>query len=195
MRRASARRRSVLGIAAGGVVLGHAITYVLVEPNAHQRTTDLAATGHAYLGLANDLGLIAGLIALSAVFLGGLTRSHGDAPPLRNLITRLAIFQAVAFAAMELLERLSAGAPLAGVLHHGILPMGIAIQVSIAVLGALIIRWLLRAADRVEWAVGAAPVVFDRASAVVVLPTFHVPARPALAAAGIRGPPLLASPR
>jgi len=192
---ASTRRRSVLGVAAGGVLLGHAITYALADPNAHQRTTDLASTGHAYLGLANDLGLIAALIALSAVFLGGLTRGHGDAPTLRGLAARLAVFQMVAFASMELLERVSAGAPLAGVLHHGILPLGLAVQVAVAALGALIIRWLLRAADRIESVLGAAPTLFDRATSAVIIPMFHAPARPVLAAAGIRGPPLLASPR
>ncbi len=154
---ASTRRRSVLGVAAGGVLLGHAITYALADPSAYQRTTDLARTGHGYLGLANDLGLVAALIALSAVFLGGLTRGHGDAPTLRGLTARLAVFQVVAFASMELLERLAAGAPVASVPHHGILPLGMGAQVAIAALGALIIRWLLRAADRVESGLGLAP--------------------------------------
>lgn len=192
---ASTRRRSVLGIAAGGVLLGHAITYALADPNAHERTADLARTGHAYLGIANDLGLVVALVALSAVFLGGLTRGHGDLPSLRGVTGRLAVFQMMAFASMELLERISAGAPMTGVLHHGILPLGLVIQVVVAALGALIIRWLLRAADRIAWALGRAPAPFDRATAAFTIPTFHVPARPALAAAGIRGPPLLASPR
>ena len=80
---------------------------------------------------------------------------------------------------MELLERLSAGAPVASVLHHGILPLGMGAQVAIAALGALIIRWLLRAADRVESVLGLAPILFDRATAAVIASTSHAPcARP-----------------
>jgi hypothetical protein len=195
MRMGSTRRRAALGVAAGGVLLGHALTYLLVDPNAHQRAADLARTGHAYLGVANDLGLIAALVALSAVFLGGLTRRDADAPGFGKLAGRLVAFQVAAFACMEVVERLSAGAPVSGVLHHGILPLGIAVEAAIAVLGALVIAWLIRAADRIESTFGTAPAMADGASAVVALPSFHAPARPVLATAGIRGPPLLTSPR
>lgn len=178
------------------MLLGHWLTYLLVDPNAHQRAAELAGTGHAYLGLANDLGLVAALIALSAVFLGGLTRRESDRPAMRTLAARLVAFQVVAFTSMELLERVSAGAPVAGVLHHGILPVGIAIQVGVAVLGALVMRRLLGAAERVESVLGAAPLPPVRAAVTaLILPAFHAPARRAVSAAGIRGPPLHASPR
>ena len=189
------RRRSALGVAVGGVLAGHWLTYVLVDPDVHQRTTDLARTGHAYLGLANDLGLIVALVALSAVFLGRLTHREVTTPSLRALSARLSAFQIVAFVSMELLERLSAGAPLAGVLHHGLLPIGVVVQAGIAGLGALVIRWLLGAADRVASTTDAAPGRPDRATAVIVLPAFHAPSRSLRSTAGIRGPPLLASPR
>ena len=194
MRTGGTRRRSALGVAVGGVLAGHWLAYVLVDPNAHQRTTDLARTGHAYLGLANDLGLIVGLVALSSVFLGRLTDREGATPSLGTLTARLSTFQIVAFTSMELLERLSAGAPVAGVLHHGLLPVGVVIQAVIAGLGALVIRWLLRAADRIEATLGAAPARPDRATAFVVLPTFHAPARslPPPGSAALRS---LASPR
>jgi hypothetical protein len=196
MRIGSTRRRAALGVAAGGVLLGHWLTYVLVDPNAHQRATELAGTGHAYLGLANDLGLVAALIALSAIFLGGLTRHEETAPSMGAFASRLVAFQVLAFTGMELLERISAGAPLSGVLHHGILPVGIAIQASVAVIGALAMRWLLRAARLVESALGTAPSLLHRApTAALVLPTFRPPARRAVTAAVIRGPPAPASPR
>lgn len=189
------RRRSALGVAAGGVLAGHWLTYVLVDPHVHQRTTELASTGHAYLGLANDLGLIAALVALSTIFLGGLTGHERKRPSLRTLTARLATFQVLAFAAMELLERMSAGAPVAGVMHHAILPVGLTIQVVIAALDALVIHWLLRAAEHIESALASAPDLFGGPTAAVILPTFFAPARRALSAAGIRGPPPLASPR
>lgn len=194
MRTGSTRRRAALGVAAGGVLLGHAITYAVIDPNAHQRAADLARTGHAYLGAANDLGLIAGLVALAAVFLGNLTRRDDVAPGLGALTTRLATFQVLAFASMEVLERLSAGVSVGGVLHHGVLPVGIAVQAALAVLGALAIRWLVRVAERVVSAPGATPLAARRGVALV-LPSFLAPSRPALAVAGIRGPPLTASPR
>jgi hypothetical protein len=194
MRIGSTRRGAALGVAAGGVLLGHAITYALIDPNAHQRAADLARTGHAYLGVANDLGLIAGLVALAAVFLGGLTRRDDATPALEPLTKRLVTFQVLAFASMEVLERLSAGAPVSGVLHHGVLPVGIAIQAGLALLGALAIRWLVRAAERVASIASAAPVAVRRHVALV-LPQLPTPARPVLAVAGIRGPPLSASPR
>lgn len=189
------RRRAALGVAAGGVLLGHAVTYDLLDPNAHQRAADLARTGHAYLGLANDLGLVAALVALSAVFLGGLTRRDtDDSRGFRPLATRLVTFQVAAFVGMEVLERLSAGAPVLGVLHQGILPVGIAVQAAVALIGALVIAWLVRAAERIASTHDAAPAVPRRAAALV-LPVLHVPARPILATAGIRGPPPLTSPR
>jgi hypothetical protein len=194
MRIGSMRRRTALGVAAGGVLLGHAVTYALIDPNAHQRAADLARTGHAYLGAANDVGLIVALVALATVFLGGLTRRDDVTPGLGALTKRLAAFQILAFTSMEVLERLSAGAPVGGVLHHGVLPVGIAVQAALAVLGALAIRWLVRAADRVASIRSAVPVASRRVASLIP-PSRVSPARPALAAAGIRGPPLTASPR
>ena len=194
------RRHAALGIAAGGVLAGHWLTYVLVDPNAHQRATELAVTGHAYLGLANDLGLLGALIACSAIFLGGLTDGvpNGEhaVRSLGALIVRLVTFQVVAFTSMEVLERISAGAPVAGVLQHVILPVGIGVQAALASLCALAVRWLLRAARHVGSALGAAPALPHRAAAAPLpLPTFHAPPRRALRVSGIRGPPCLASPR
>ncbi len=80
-----------------------------------------------------------------------------------------------AFAAMELVERLSAGAPLRGVLHDWLLPLGIGIQVGVALAGAVAVRWLLHVADiaaergrpapvrpPVDWAVLLSPVSSPR---------------------------------
>ena len=45
---------------------------------------------------------------------------------------------------MEVLERVTAGAPLAELIHTGILPIGIAAQAAIGCVAAQAIRWLLR---------------------------------------------------
>ena len=52
--------------------MGHALTYLVLVPDAHARTADLSATGHAYLGDANAIGLVAVIAALSVLFFRGL---------------------------------------------------------------------------------------------------------------------------
>ena len=51
---------------------------------------------------------------------------------------------------MEIMERVSSGAPLADLMQRGLLPSGIAVQVAVALAGALAVRWLLRAAGRLQ---------------------------------------------
>ncbi len=91
---------------------------------------------------------------------------------------------------MEVLERVTAGAPLADLVHTGILPIGIAAQVAIGYLAAQAIRWLLRAADLVAAALknGTRP-----SNRIVTRPLppelVFVPAGRRLSATGVRGPP------
>ena len=89
---------------------------------------------------------------------------------------------------MEVLERVTAGAPLRGLAP--VLPLGIATQTLVALLAATLIRLLLRTADRVAAAL-------DRLAPLSTSPivTFATP-RPVaiplsrhLSAAGVRGPP------
>jgi hypothetical protein len=146
MRDRSPRGVAALLVAVGGVLAGHGLTYRLVAPSAHARETLLAGTGHAYLVYANDLALVLALAAMAAIFLGGLTRPSAGLPHRRALAMRLVLFQTVAFAAMEGLERITAGDTLAGLLHHGLLPVGLATQIAIALGISVLIRWLLRTA-------------------------------------------------
>ena len=70
----SARRRlATLGVAVGGVLVGHWLTYLAVAPIAGTRATILHQTGHSYLGLANDLALVAALAAMASMFIAQLT--------------------------------------------------------------------------------------------------------------------------
>ena len=61
-----------MGVAVGGVLVGHWLTYLAVAPAASSRTAILQQTGHAYLGLANDVALVVALAALATMFIGQL---------------------------------------------------------------------------------------------------------------------------
>ena len=103
----SSRPSVLLGLALGGVLLGHTVAYRLLLPDAHARTLELAASGHGYLSGANVVGLVAAVIALAALFLGRVLRA--DQMDLRHLTPRLIGFQMAVFVAMEVLERISSG--------------------------------------------------------------------------------------
>jgi len=190
----SRRGTAALLIAVGGVLVGHWVTYLAVAPSPHARRTLLDADGHAYLAYANDLALVAALTAIAAIFLGRLTRGADGLPALGRLAIRLALFQAFAFTTMEATERITAGAPLSGLLHHGLLPVGLAIQVTVALVLALSIRWLLRLADAVVALLGSTAAPRRVAARVVGPRSAAVPLRRiARSATGLRGPPPLPS--
>jgi hypothetical protein len=101
------------------------------------------------------------------------------------------MFQISAFVLMEVLERVTAGAPLAELVRSGVLPIGVAIQALVALVAAASIRWMLRVADRVAAALSrpAVPPRTTTAERPLPQPVFRA-ARRHLSAAGVRGPPL-----
>jgi hypothetical protein len=183
------RRLATLGVAVGGVLTGHWLTYEVVSPGGHARTTLLRVTGHAYLGFANDLALILALSAFAALFVGQLSAANGMDRAV-GITRRVVASQVSAFVLMEVLERVTAGAPLGALVRTGVLPIGIATQAIVALVAAASIRWMLRVADRVV-AVLSRPVPPRSVAAVhpIPLPVFSA-VRRHLSAAGVRGPPL-----
>ena len=182
-------RDAALGVAAGGVLLGHWITYLVASPHPEARNLLLARTGHAYLGVADHLALAVTLAALAAVFLGRLTRNNDD-PSGAGLVVRLASFQVGAFVAIEVVERVASGVPPWELLHGLLLPTGIAVQIALAGIAALAIRWLLRAAARTEALLGGVPALPRTARAALAgIRDLH-PAPVAVEATGCRGPPI-----
>ncbi len=143
-RRSNVRPATVLGFGLGGVLVGHALTYLVLVPDAHARAAELSATGHAYLGGANAFGLVAVIAALSILFFRGLAGADGGAS---RVYERLAAFQLTAFAAMEILERLGSGV---GARHLvPTLAVGLPVQILVAAFVALLVRLVARAAAAV----------------------------------------------
>jgi hypothetical protein len=179
-----------MGVAVGGVLAGHWLTYLVVAPMTSSRAAILQQTGHAYLGMANDLALVTALAALAATFIGQLV---DPVPPgqFSDITARVIRFQVGAFVLLEVLERVTAGSPIAELVHTGILPIGIAVQVGIGSCAARAIHWLLRTADRVVAALERTAVAPRRIVLRPLLPELvFVQAERHLSAAGVRGPPL-----
>jgi hypothetical protein len=182
------RRPAVLGVAVGGVLAGHWLTYLVVSPASSARVSLLHDTGHAYLGLANDVGLLGVLAAFAAIFLGRLTGKGLNTGAAFS--RRIVGLQVGAFLAIEVLERVTAGVPLTSLTHHLLLPVGITVQVGVGLLASEVIRWLLRLADRVASAVALGAAAPARPVPVFAIPTgAFVPVGRQLFATGVRGPP------
>lgn len=164
--RSAIRPSVVLGLAFTGVLLGHALTYRIVLPDAHDRAAELARSGHSYVGGANVLGLVAAVVALSVLFLGRLVRTSGANP--RDTFWRLCGFQLGAFGAMEVLERIGSGSDL-----HDLVPLvlvGVPAQLLVAAVVTFAVRWVLRAATRVAASVACGALPAPDPHVVVAIP-------------------------
>jgi hypothetical protein len=178
----------VAGVATAGALVGHACTYALVQPGGEARRGLLAATGHAWLHIADEAGAAVAIVAVAAALLGRLTRGRAADVSTATLFGALATFQVVAFAAMELGERASTGTPLGGVVTSGVLPVGVVVQLAVAMVAAATLSRLLRSADRLAptFPQLLAP---PRTTTAIPLLTRRPQPEPVRAAPSIRGPP------
>ncbi|HYR61967.1 MAG TPA: hypothetical protein VET24_04955 [Actinomycetota bacterium] len=194
------RRRAARGlaVAVAGLFAGHVLVYRIVAPNVAQRAALLAGTGHAYLPVALALGLILATVAGATAFALGFRRATGlGAGPGRSgsvgLIGALvipAVLQAVAFLALEVLERALAGAPMGGLLGP-LLPVGVALQLVVGAAGGLALVGLDRAGERAGRAVGSRRRTTRRRTQVrPPAPDSPTPKLLPATSCGIRGPPL-----
>jgi len=132
-------------LAALAVVLGHQLVYRLSFPSATERATLLARTGHAYLPTTAHLVLLAALAAIGGLFLRSMSRRDVAVPGRSTTFLRLAAIQVPIFVLMEFAERIAAGAPIAGVATHGLLFLGVAVQLLLAFAAAALVSLLHRA--------------------------------------------------
>jgi hypothetical protein len=189
------RRFPVFAAAAAGVLIGHWLTYALLLAQPARRAAVLSATGHGYLRLASVTALVLILLALGSAVVCCLdARSDPDgdsrAGRIGRLSPRLWFLQGLTFAGVEVVERLVAGAPL-GVLLGRVLLVGLLVQAFAAVVGAVLLHVLHRAAATLARLVGSPGTASAPRIISSLAPCLDDPRSPLLAgAAGLRGPPL-----
>jgi hypothetical protein len=137
--------RAVPWLAVGGLLAGHAIATVLTPPHA-------AGDLHGYLAWAGRAGTVAATLGLAVLLTTRLTGAGGPSPSVAQLAGRLAAVQSVGFVVMETTERVANHASVGDLV--ALLPVGLVIQVAIAVTIAGAVRWLLRATDLAYGALG-----------------------------------------
>ena len=188
----SARRLLIIAAVVGGVLVGHAATYVLAVPDPHHRDLVLDGTGHGYLPAAAQLALVLAVAGIAAVFASAVaSRSRAADLPFVRLLARLAAAQVVAFAGLEIVERSLAGAPLGDLVGDRLLVIGVAAQLGVAIVSAVAIRSLGRGAARLGEVVRARTVAARPATGTLAIAS-HAPWAPARVippADPIRGPP------
>lgn len=137
---------SVALLAATGLLAAHALDYGLLIRDPVYRQHVLDSTGHGYLPEAGGLALLAFVVASAlgwALGFGDGLRAGGRRPSFGWLVRRLGALQVAGFVALEIVERVQSGVPL----HHllsPLLPMGVLLQVAVAVVGALLLGLLWR---------------------------------------------------
>ena len=180
----------IFGTAAAGLVLGHALAYLIAIPDPHQRVFALQRTGHAYLPALDQAVLMLVVAGMAAVVVRAFAHSGDRTERFGRLARILVVAQTCAFAAQEVLERLISRAPLGGLAHDHILVTGIAVQIVVAIVAASILWLFARTATRLA-AVVAARASLPRVRVVFALPvTARRPHAPLFATAGsVRAPP------
>jgi hypothetical protein len=181
------------------VVLGHWIAYVATVPATGVRETFLAQTGHAYWPTAVAVAVVLGIVATAGTIvrhlrIGALTRVSlpGSWEHYRVTALRLAGLQASVFVVQEVVERVHVGSPLSGLLHGGFLAAGLAVQVLVAGVLAVVLTWLGRAAEAIGRALTSS-MPLRRVRHRFLVRASQVPVR--VAVRGLRssrGPPRLA---
>lgn len=142
-----------------GVGAGHVAEYFLLAPHHHVRHELLSRTGHHYLPTALSAGAFVALVALSLVFLGAFGRGLGRNDPRRSRVyssRALPAAQMLAFAALEVRERLVAHASLADI--GIVLAAGLPLQALVGFLASRVVATLEHVGERLGVRVsGGAP--------------------------------------
>ena len=184
----STRPFTVLGLAFAGALAGHAITYAWLVPQAAQRASVLHATGHAYLAQVDGLAMVVGFISLAVVFLRRLMSPSGREVSFASLVGRIASFQVLAFATMEVTERVRVSGSLSDLAR--ILPAGTLVEIAVALVVATVLRVVLRAASVAAETIVTGSVPPPRAALVpLALPIADLPQAVQVARWESRAPP------
>src|SRR3989440_3722842 len=151
----------ILAVAVAGLFAGHVIVYRILAPGPLQRSVLAGGASHAYLPFALAMGLMLALVAGARTFRLGFrratVRSTGRRRPgFAGTLILPAVAQAAAFIALEVLERVLAGAPMGNLLGP-LLPVGVALQLVVGATGGLLLAGLDRAGEITGRAVAGRP--------------------------------------
>jgi len=139
----------VFGAAAAGLVLGHALAYLIAIPDPHERAFALQRAGHAYLPALDQAALMLAIAGVVAVVVRAFSRTReAGSERFGRVAALLVVVQTSAFAGQEVLERLVSGAPLGDLLHDRILVTGMIIHVLVAFVAAGVLWLLARTSSR-----------------------------------------------
>jgi hypothetical protein len=183
------------GVAVAGVVTGHWLSYIMAVPDTPLRQSVLAGSGHSYWFLAVRVALLAAVAGLGTTGLRHVWTSSRDqgTPAHRTfawLALRLGLIQVTGFVILEIVERLAAGSPLGGLFGHSLLTFGVAIQVLMACMGALLVMVVARTARRAAVVLASRSVRWRGAASILRASLLSIRTlQPMLGAAGLRGPP------
>lgn len=181
----------VFGAAAAGLVLGHALAYLIAIPDPHQRAFALQRAGHAYLPALDQAALMLALAAVVTIVVRAFAPARKEGTErFGPVATLLVVAQSFAFAGQEVLERLVPGAPLGELARDHVLVIGVIVQVAVAMVAAGILRVLARTSARLAATVAVRPSL-PRHRSVIALPlTARRPHVALFATAGtVRAPP------
>lgn len=192
MRRGATPWLLSIPLALAGCVAAHALAYRIVEPDAHERTHLLAASGHGYLGELRLLAAVGLALVLAGFLRQAVLAARGLEPSGPSRL--VALVPPLAFALQEYVERL---------FHDGAFPVeafaqptflvGLALQLPFALLALAAAALLTRTARVLGRLLARPPRLTARpasrsvASTSPPRTTLRTPARG-------RAPPLLARP-
>lgn len=187
----------LFAFALAGLVLGHALSYLIAVPEPFHRDLVLQRSGHGYLPTLIEVTLVLLLAGTASLVGRALRRGPGGEPGLATLVTHLAALQVAAFGGQEVLERLFARVPLSHLGRDDVLLIGLVTQVGVAFVGAVLLRWLVRASNRVPELARAHLVVPPRPAPILMIAApagVAISIRPRLAFAMRAPPSSLSSP-
>jgi hypothetical protein len=133
-------RGLLAGLAAVGVVVAHAIAYLIAVPDPSLRNALLFVTGHE--GWSLVIAVAAGVLTfgLSGFVLSEAAEGGPKArPSIWSIALRLAGMQTIGFVVLEASERLLAGSGLETLWSEPVLTIGLLLQLVVALIGAVVL--------------------------------------------------------
>jgi hypothetical protein len=187
---------TLLTAAAFGAVAGHALTYMVAIPDPVTRQLFLAVTGHAYLPAVVPAALILGIFAALSTVIRHLAGARED-PVERwtwgRTIETLGVLQCAIFLTQETVERVAVGAPPGTLFHDHVFPIGLLVQLGVAVVVTLVLFALGRTVEAVAAALSRRAPAPREGRAFAPIPMSGLRSRLVAVSGSIRAPPAIAS--